>query len=226
MVDGSDIAGKATLGAAGWLAKYGVDKAKDLVEKLRHGDLGFVTGKRNVNLIKGTRNLAEFRFYNTFDLGSNQRVLIQAGLALRRLTELGDQERVQQLRADVLEEYDEQGLHMAQCIQSGIPLEIHKRLLKTGLSEAELNQQMSNILQSIDHYVMFVQDQDDERRAARTAVGRINVHTPEIYVVAGSGTATEKVREIARYIRDNAVEYDPSHEEPENVLLVFFTRLG
>lgn len=208
----------AAAGAAGGaVLGWALDKIPGFIERFRNRQLAFIEDEETIAVVRDSRKGAEFSHFKNYASGSRMRVLLQVGLALRRMDRRGDQEGVQDLREKILHKYQTPGLHLAEAVQSGMLSLIHEELLKMELSENELDEEMQTVFENIDWHVAFIEEASDIDKKANEVQTHINRNYPKVFIVAGSGKAVRIALEIAHQVAREATDYEPSRwQEPEN----------
>lgn len=211
---------EAAVGAGAAAAvKWALEKVPDLVSRFRNRELSFIQDEHTIDLVKRSRKQAEYSLLRKHAQGTHKRVLIQIGLTLRRLDGEGDHEGVQNLRQKIVRKYQTPGLHLAEAAQSGILSLIHEELLRMDLSDTQLDEEMNDVVESIDHYVEFIKEETEIDPKAAEISGHLTRDYPRVFVVAGIGKAVPIALEVSQMVAKRVDAYAPArYQEPANPL--------
>ena len=130
--------------------------------------------------------------------------MLQVGLGLRAVS---DAVEVEQLRHAIFQNFEAEGLHLAQAVEHGALTIIYQALLDAGLSEPNLETKMRDVLANVDKYVFFVQEKMDARREAVALFARLRLDNPIVFVIAAFGRARETAKAVLEELRRTELGY-------------------
>jgi len=118
------------------------------------------------------------------------------GLVLRKLERLGERDRKQKLREDIMKKYEIKGLHVAQFVENGV-LNRYIGILLDDISSIEkFKERINEIIDNIEKYVLFVKKDDTERFILDFCLRVTTSNLSMIFIVSGMGSAGEIIRKI------------------------------
>ena len=115
-----DIISDTTKGATEGFLNWSSNTIKELVSKLRHGNLGFIQDEKTIQIVKEQYNSGELAIYKEYIEDKEMLFLLKMGLTLRRLEKENDATRKINLRNKIFNKYEVKGLHIAQFVENGI----------------------------------------------------------------------------------------------------------
>lgn len=148
--DTKDVAEGATKALLSW----GEDKIKELLVKFKDRKLVFIRNKETIDLVKEQLKSGEWSLYKEHIHNTELRLLVQMGLALKRLE--NKPEALQNLRDKIVGKYLTRGLHIAEFVQNNILSSFIARLANKVSSASEISVELEEFLYHIDKYVLFV----------------------------------------------------------------------
>ena len=135
----------------------------------------------------------------------------------------GDNERIRELKNEIIDKFDIKGFHVSQAIQSGIVSRYVNHLTETNFSEEVIRERISKFLNDVDKHVYFVSNQNDLNEDKNRITTIINAHSPEVFVISGMGSAAENAeRLISETDNLNLKEYEREDYSAENRRIAFF----
>ncbi|MBU2616936.1 MAG: hypothetical protein KKB79_03080 [Nanoarchaeota archaeon] len=189
---GEGIGKGAVKGALDW----GENFIKDLVRRFREKGINFIEDKNTLEIAREQYNSGELQIYKHYIEDANNLMILRMGLVLRKLERLGERDRKQKLREDILKKYEIKGLHVAQFVENGI-LNRYIGILLDDISSIEkFKERINEIISNIEKYVLFVKKEDDERFILDFCLRMTTSNLSMIFIVSGMGSAGEIIKKI------------------------------
>lgn len=136
------------------------------------------------------------------------------GLALRDLeADPAYFKRLQLLRDRIFSKYGDEGLHIAQVVQSGILVEVFDAALKSSLDQRDLAEFIETTLNQADKFCVFIQETDNPKRRAQEILTRLDANRPQFMYLLSRGKANDILRAVYKELRDRALDYEWSRKE-------------
>lgn len=192
----------AVKGALDWTA----DSIKNLVKKLRDGNLAFIQDEETIEIVKEQYNSGELNFFKIYIENKDMLFLVKLGLTLRRLE--NNIERLQNLRSKILHKYQVKGLHIAQFVENGLLNRYIGILIDNLTSVEDFKRRIMDILDNIEKYVLFVQTNDREREIIKMATTKIHANTPTVFIISGISSAAKIVKMCETTLTTLLVDYE------------------
>lgn len=179
-------------------AKAAGAKVKEWLDRRQ---FGIVPSPDEYEELKRIGKKTEYEDISAYASG-NQKKVIRLGLRLRELE--GDQPRVDELKAVIRRQFDQDGLYLAQVVQSRAGVSIRHTLSESGVTESDLEHVMVDFLRNPRRYVLLVsrEMEGNEKVEAQSAHTLIREHFPQVFAIAGSGMAQEQAHAIAQHLND------------------------
>jgi len=196
-----------------------------LIDKLRNGKLGFIQDPDTIEVVKEQRKVGELNQYKTFVEDKEKIDIIILGLALRRLDNQNNHERVQNLRGKIYLKYRKEGLHIAQVVQNGILNRYILTLLEQGFSIAATKPQVKSFLENIEKHVCFVASENIPEQIAEEVKIKITAHSPNIFVLSGTKSAMKITIDAYNLILESKLPYAIEKYSGPKRELYFFSNL-
>jgi len=216
-----DIAKGVTKGALEWTSDF----IKQLAVNFRNDKLKFIRDKENIKIAKEQYNSGELQIYKYYIEDKNKLMILRMGLVLRKLEKLGERERKQKLREDIMKKYEIKGLHIAQFVENGV-LNRYIGILLDDISSIEkFKEKINEIIDNIEKYVLFVRKDATERFILDFCLRTTTSNLSMIFIVSGMGSAGEIIKRVEEkliaLLKDYEVE-KMSKGQNENL---FFKRI-
>jgi len=216
----SEIAEGATKGSISW----GEKKIKELVIKFRNRKIVFIQDNKTIELVKAQLRSGEWSLCSQYLKNRELKLLVQMGLALRRLDEDQDIVALQNLRTRILDKYGKKGLHIAQFVQCKILTTFIGRIAEKAISVNDLSEKLENFLNNLEKNLLFVQKKDDYKKKVSEVIYRLKANVPEFFILFTSKSAIKIGLNIKRYLEKRLEGYDIDTIQEKNRLLLFFIR--
>jgi len=189
---GEGIGKGAVKGALEW----GENFIKDLAKRFKEKGINFIEDKNTLEIAREQYNSGELQIYKHYIEDKNKLMILRMGLVLRKLERLGERERKQKLREDIMKKYEIKGLHIAQFVENGV-LNRYIGILLDDISSIEkFKERINEIINNIEKYVLFVKSGDNERFILDFCLKTTTSNLSMIFIVSGMGSAGEIIRKI------------------------------
>jgi len=218
---GESIGKGAVKGALEW----GENFIKNLVNKFNEKGVRFIEDKNTLEIAKEHYNSGELQIYKHYIDDKNKLMILRMGLVLRRLERLGERERKQKLREDIMKKYEIKGLHVAQFVENGVLNRYIGILLDDIGSIEKFKDRINEILNNIEKYVLFVKTNDDERFVLESCLRITTAHLSMIFIVSGLGSAAEIIKKIETRLTELLKDYELEKMSKGNNENLFFKRI-
>ncbi len=226
MVLGDAISG-AVEGAISTGIKLGIEGVKRLIQKFKDRKIIFVQDTETLNQVKEELKSSELKFYKSYVEDGNLISPMLMGLTLRRLEEKDDLERIEHLRGKILSKFDTDGVHIAHAVQSGIVSRYITYLLEIHSSANIMKKRLLEFLKNIEDYIHFVNAlYFDLKKDKEKIFSRININSPEVFVISGMGSTVKDTEELIKEIdKLDLKEYYREDYSRKNRRIAFFYRV-
>jgi len=205
--------------------KLGINGLKTLVQKFRDRKIAFIQDEKTLEKVREDLKSNELKFYKSYLSGFDLINTVLIGLTLRRLEEAKDFERLEKLRAKIFSRYDAGGVHIAQAVQSGIVSRYINYLLEIRASEQVIRKRLMVFLEEIDSHVSFITFYTDETQEINRITTKININSPEVFVISGMGSATQKAEKVIKEVdKKDISNYYREDYSRSNGRIAFFHR--
>ncbi len=198
---------------------------KKLAEKFQNNKLKFIRDEGNIKIVKEQYNSGELQIYKYYINDKKRLMILRMGLVLRKLEKIGEREKKQRLREDIMKKYEIKGLHVAQFVENGI-LNRYIGILLDDISSVEnFKERINEIIENIEKYVIFVKGSDSERGVLDSCLRITTPNLSMIFIVSGMGFAVKIIRKIEERLIALLKDYElekMSRGENENL---FFKRI-
>lgn len=212
----SDISEGAIKGTLDWTK----DQVLILVNKIKNNDLAFINDIETINLVKQQLKTAEWDIYKRYTKDKNYRLLIQMGISLRKL-ENSNQEKLKNLRDKINYKFGEKGLHIAQFIQNGMLGVLLGIIIKDIENVTELEEQIKEIFDNIDKYVIFIKEFDDSEIRCDEIKTRIYSNVPSVFVICGKRSAILNAERIVERLKNILLDYSFKNYKNSDEEIIF-----
>jgi len=212
-------------GAVKGVLEWGENVIKDLAKKFKEREINFIEDKNTLEIAREQYNSGELQIYKHYIEDKTKLMILRMGLVLRKLQRLGERDRKQRLREDIMKKYEIKGLHIAQFVENGV-LNRYIGILLDDISSIEkFKERINEIINNIERYVLFVKSGDDERFILDFCLKTTTSNLSMIFIVSGMGSAVEIIKRVemrlVALLRDYELE-KMSKGDNENL---FFKRI-
>lgn len=186
-----DPVSSAVEGLASATFRLGIDGIKKLIDKFKNKKIAFVQDEATLEKVKEDLKSNELKFYKAYIKTPDLLTPILMGLTLRRLEEEKDFDRLAKLKTKIVSKYDIGGLHISQAVQNGIISKYITYLIEIHATESIMQKRLTIFLEDVENHICFVKNYIDAKNEAMKIVTKINVNSPDVFVISGMGNATE-----------------------------------
>jgi hypothetical protein len=209
-------------GAVKGVLSFSEEKIKEVIEKFKNHELNFIEDQETIDLVKEQLKTGEWSFYKEHVKDKKLRVLIQMGLALRRLEK--DPEKLQNLRDNIIFGFGEDGLHISQFVQNKILSKYLGTVVSEINSEQDLIGALEDLLKNIDKFVIFIKTNDNIERSTKKIITRIDANAPKIFILGSRKSAIDNCNKIKENLKKEITDYKFTINEDEEKLILFLLR--
>lgn len=217
---GEGIGKGAVKGALEW----GETFIKKLANRFKEKEVRFIEDKNTLEIAKEQYNSGELQIYKHYIYDKDKLMVLRMGLVLRKLEKLGERERKQKLREDIMKKYEVKGLHVAQFVENGILNRYISILLDDISSIEKFKERINEIISNIEKYVLFVQVKDSERFVLDSCLRITTSNLSMIFIVSGRGSAIEIIKKIEIRLVAILKDYELEKMSKESSENLFFKR--
>jgi len=216
-----DFAAGLAKGAFDWTA----DKASYYVALLRNHEIAFIG---RIDLIREAQELGkvpELQFYREYLTDGRLRLLAWMGLVLRQYeSDPLRQEDLHALRDRIRKKYKEDGLHIAQVVQSRILAEVIPPVLSNERDKAAAAVTIEAFLNESGRFCIFVKDKDHIDTRIEEVRVRLMALRPPLFVLFARGSAKSVCNTVVIGLSQRRVEYDIQSRDVFGSLIVILFR--
>lgn len=222
MCSNSTVLKDMSEGAMKGLLSFSKETIAELVQKFKNRELNFIQDQETLDLVKEQVKTGEWSFYKDHIKDKKLRVLIQMGLALRKLEK--KPEKLQNLRSNIILGFGEEGLHIAQFVQNKILSKYLGTVVSEINSEKDLIYALENLLRNINKFVIFIKTNDDIDRLTQKIITRIDANAPKIFILGSRKSAIDNCNKIKEKLIKELPDYKFTINEDEQKLILFLLR--
>ena len=206
------------------ILSWSLEQIKSFAFKLKEKELAFIQDRKTIEIVKEQYHSGELAIYKEYVKNDEMLLLLKMGLTLRRLDKEEDIDRKKNLRDKISPKYGVKGLHIAQFVENGILNRYIGILIENIVSIEKFKQDIKNILENIEKYVLFVKKDDTERHVLNQSNIIITSHPSTIFIVSGISNAAKVIRNcedrLKKLLKDYELEKISSGEKES----LFFKR--
>jgi len=218
---GEGIGKGAVKGALEW----GENFIKDLAKRFKEKGINFIEDKNTLEIAREQYNSGELQIYKHYIEDKNKLMILRMGLVLRKLERLGERDRKQKLREDIMKKYEIKGLHVAQFVENGV-LNRYIGILLDDISSIEkFKERINEIIDNIEKYVLFVKKDDTERFILDFCLRTTASNLSMIFIVSGMGSAGEIIKKVEEKLVALLDNYELEKMSKGNNENLFFKRI-
>ncbi len=209
----------AVEGATKGVLSWSEEKIKDLVAGFNDRRYVFVKNKETIDLIREQLKSGDWSLCKQYLKDSRLKILVQMGLALRKLE--SKPEQLLDLREKISKKYQYSGLHIAQVVQNGILTEFIGAIASRVNSEAELVEAVESVLLNVDKWVLFIKSTDSVDRRVNEINIKLQANNPQSMILFSCNSAVETCRKIKESIEKELLDYSVQSKDDSKKYLVF-----
>ncbi len=222
--DESSIIKDAAEGAAKGVLDWSTERISELVKKLKERDVGFIGNKETIDIVKEQLKSGEWNISKKFIDDKELRLLVQMGLALRKLEAKKEIEQTQNLRDKIVEKFGAKGLHIAQFVQSGICARYLGAIMSEISSVEDVKSNVNEILQNIEKYVAFIKQEHEPKKQAEKIKTIIYAHNPSTFIIFSKTSANKVSKRIIEILKEKIPEYSVQYQSDKENNIYFLNR--
>jgi len=205
--------------------EWGESFIKNLANRFKENEVRFIEDKNTLEIAKEQYNSGELQIYKHYIDDKNKLMILRMGLVLRKLERLGERDRKQKLREDIMKKYEIKGLHIAQFVENGV-LNRYIGILLDDISSIEkFKDRINEIINNIEKYVLFVKTGDSERFVLESCLRITTSNLSMIFIVSGMSSAAEIIRKIERRLTELLKDYELERMSKGDNENLFFKRI-
>ena len=222
--DDGDIIKNAAEGATKGVLDWSTERISELVKKLQDRDIGFIGNKETINIVKEQLKSGEWNISKKFIDDKELRLLVQMGLALRKLEAKKEADQTQNLRDKIVEKYGAKGLHIAQFVQNGICARYLGTIMSEISSVEDIKSNVNEILQNIEKYVAFIKQEHEPKNQAEKIKTVIYAHNPSTFIISSKASANKVSKKIIDILKKEIPEYSVQYQSDKENNIYFLNR--
>lgn len=211
-------------GAAKGTLEWTVEKIASLAKRFINRNLVFIEDQDTISAVKDSRRSPEWLQYHQQVHDGKLRLLVQMGLALRRLE--SSPSRLQSLRNKINAKYGTEGLRIAEFVQNEALNNFVAHAIAKSTSPEDVRTAVETLLRNVDKYVIFVKSDDDANKKAKEIVVRLQAQLPKNVILLGSGSAIGVAVMVTSKILKEVSGYEVAKYEEAGKMTFILTRSG
>jgi len=219
---GSDPIERAAKGAAEGFLVWSEDKIKKFARQFKDRKIAFVQNPKTIETAKEQKKTSEYDFFENYVADGDLRILFQMGLTLRKVEK--NKHHCNQLRQRIVNRYGAEGLHIAQFVQNGLFSKYFATLMERGLTVEQTCYEIKKFFDNIEITVSYIQNEDSVQKEAAAIITRIQGHSPNIYIISGSKSATQKCRQVKSKVMAGISGYTVEFYRTDITEIYFLTK--
>src|SRR3989344_688327 len=209
-------------GVAKAVIELSFDRVREFANKFKNKELAFIQEKSVIELVREQYYSGESKFYGKYIEDKYLLLLVRLGLTLRKLE--SDKNRLNNLRDKIFSEYEVKGLHVCYFVQNGILNRYIGILIESIKSEDELKDKILFILNNIEKHILFVNSMDKSNLIIKRAMSITASHSPSVFIISGTGSASKLVKECSEKIVNFMNDYELEKVSGWDKEILFFKR--
>ncbi|MAH49507.1 hypothetical protein CMI37_27030 [Candidatus Pacearchaeota archaeon] len=221
----SDLIKDATESAIKGILSWSSDQIKTFVRKLKDKRLAFIQDEKTIKIVKEQYRSGELSFYKEHIKDKEMLFLLKMGLTLRKLEQVEELDRKQNLRTKIFNKYEAKGLHISQFVENGILNRYIGILIDNIISLDRFKKDILDILENIEKHVLFVQANDKEREIIQSTLSIVSNNLPSIFIVSGISSAASIVSNCEARLIELLKDYELEKISAGQKENLFFKRM-
>lgn len=207
------------------LVDGGTEIVKNILVAIKTKKYAFIGERQTIDLTRFQKKSKEMKIYNEYMPDSDNLILFEMGMSLRKLETEKDFVRLENLKDKIRAKYDIEGVHIAQTIQNKILLRYITELIEEGIEKDIIISRISKLISDIDSHVFFIQGEGKDIDTMRKINLKIEVNSPVFFVISGKGSAVKTIEEVSDEIKNKPFEnYYISRHFGEKDAMIFLKR--
>ena len=221
----SSVVDDVTSGAIKGFLNWSIEQIKSYIQKLKDKKLAFIQDEKTIKRVKELYASGELAIYKEYVKDKEILFLLQIGLTLRRLEQEKEFDRRLGLRTKIHNKYGVKALHIAQFVENGILNRYIGILIDNIISLDKFKEDITNVLNNIEKYVLFVQGYEKERTVIQSALSIVSNNIPSIFIVSGIFSAANIVKKCEVRLVELLKDYDLEKISSGQKESLFFKRV-
>ena len=194
------------------LAKGGSKKkghsVKEYADLLRQHLLAFIGRRDYVAEIKEERRSPEWQLYRQYILDERLSLLAQMGLTLRSWeSDPAHKRDIERLRSRISFKYGEEGLHIAQVVQSRVLTGVVPTVMRSVESKERVARLIEAFLAGSARLCRFVKESDPPAAVAREVADHLSRNRPPVFVLFARGSAIPTCNLVVKLVVEASHSY-------------------
>jgi hypothetical protein len=170
--------------------------------------LAFIGRRDYVEEVRAERRNPECQFYREYLTDKGLRLLAQLGLTLREWeNDPARKQDLHELRQRIHKKFGEDGLHIAQVVQSRILTGVIPIAFSTSQDKEQVGRRVEEFLKSSRTLCVFIREEDVVERRVRDVVTRLTASEPPLFVLFGRGSALKTLEAVVVATLNEAPRY-------------------
>lgn len=201
-------------------------KIKGLAKKFLNKELLFIQDEETIDLVKAQLKTQEWSLVRKYIRNKEYRILIQTGLALRKLDSLGQKEKIDNLRGKVYSKYKLEGLHISQFVQCKLLITYVVKIVEGCQTTEELTNKLEDMLKNLEVRVSFVQAYKLPKDIISQITTRLTANSPENYLIFIRDSALKVGKEIKGTLEKmvDGLGYEMETKETNTTLILILSK--
>jgi hypothetical protein len=192
---------EGTLNAAG-------PKVKEYVTLLLNRQLAFIGRRDYILEVKAQRQSPEWLLYHEYIKDRRLSILAQMGLTLREWeSDPARKKDIEQLRNRIRAAHQEEGLHIAQVVQSRVLTGLVPAVLGSVASKERAAKLIEAFLADSFRLCRFIQEKDQAAAIARAVGDHLTVNRPPLFVFFARGQAIATCDRVVKQLIKGRHDY-------------------
>lgn len=210
------------------LVDGGIEIMKKILARIATRKYAFIGERKTIDITLDQKRSKEIKIYKEYITDPSNIILFEMGITLRKLESVGDYKRIDILKDRIKFKYDIFGLRISQAVQNRILSRYITELIDEGREREFISERVSRFLEDINGHVFFIQNERrDVDDLLRKICLKIEVKSPEFFVISGKGTmATLVIEEIAAILKkDFGTDYSIGRHFNEKDAMISMRRI-
>lgn len=170
--------------------------------------LAFIGRRDYIAEVKAQRQSPEWLLFREYVKNPKLSLLAQMGLTLREWeSDSARKKDIEQLRSRIHAKYGEEGLHIAQVVQSRILTGVVPAVVGAVATKERAAKLIESFLDASYRLCRFIQEKDPAATIARAVGDHLTVDRPPLFVLFARGSAVATCSRIVKVISEAHREY-------------------
>jgi hypothetical protein len=198
---------------------------RDYADLLRGHLLAFIGRRDYIEQVKEDRRSPEWQLYQEYIGDERLSILAQMGLTLREWqNDLARAKDIERLRNRIRFKYGEEGLHIAQVVQSSVLTGVVPTVVESVSSKERAARLVEAFLAGSVSLCRFVQEKDQPGAVARFVTEHITRNRPPLFVLFARGGAIPICNMAVKQIIEGRRDFVPKVHDIQGSRIVVLVR--